>query len=66
MQHRINFHSADWLNTKKRLNERRSELRDMLEDSKLSHIDTQLVRGEIKAINEILYWELEVPPPSAG
>lgn len=54
IEHKINIHSDTWKSIDRWANERLSAFRDRLENKSLDIIKTSVIRGEIRALKEML------------
>jgi hypothetical protein len=59
MNHPINFQSIDWVNTRLRLLDLEEILVQKLRDTSKNHDETQVIRGQLLVIKQILNWEKE-------
>jgi len=66
MANKINFYGGDWRETKSRILSRLEEIRERLEDLDAGETETQQLRGQAKALRDIIFWELDQSPSDAG
>ena len=59
MKNPINYHGTDWVSVRARLFDKLDNLYQSLADRSKDHSATQVIRGQIAQIKDILGWEKE-------